>query len=280
MDPFPVFGPAIHTTDHLGGGKLVAKRTVHQGTPFPFAMPRRKKFPPFRKFSTAPDGVRRIPLRWTKEQYAQAANLLKSHGVKLTFKGNRKNNPQQLSAVRRIWRQKGRYIVSASHPKNDLTYFKQTPAQLRKWKGKVSSAQVFGNGIYFQLPARVDPKTVRIEATESGYKIITKNRTTEVITLDPKLLVKDPVAAIKKALGKRKIKRKLRYSVYGYEGDRPYDLAQFYWYSANRLMPELRDTNRFEGKLNAQQISDAFKIRIVYPTPKHGKKKSTRKRRK
>jgi len=241
-------------------------------------MPRRKKFPPFRKTTLAPDGVRRIPLRWEKEHYQQAANLLKAHGVKLTFKANRKNSPQQLSSVRRLWREKGRYIVSASHSQNNLHFFKQSPAELRKWKGKVSAAQQFGNGIYFQLPKKVDPKSVRIEPTESGYKLITKNRTTEVITLNPRLLVRDPVAAIKKALGKRKIKRKLRYSVYGYEGERPYDLAQFYWYSANRLIPELRDSERFEGKLNAQQISDAFKIRIVYPTPKHTKKKSAVKR--
>lgn len=240
-------------------------------------MPRRKKFPPFRKFSTAPDGVSRIPLNWTREQYTQAAKLLKDRGISLSYKGNRKNAPQTLAAVRRLWRQRGRYIVSAENGQNNLSFIKQTPKQIAKWKGKVSGTQIFPGGVYFQVPAGVDAKRIRIEPTESGYKVVTPTRTTEHITLDPKLLVKDPAKAIKKALGARKSKRKIRYSVYGYEGERPYDLAQFYWYSVNRLMPELTSPDRFEGKLSGQQISDAFKIRIVYPTKNDTKKKKRKK---
>jgi hypothetical protein len=239
-------------------------------------MPRRKKFPPFRRYFTASDGVKKIPLKWTKEQYIQAATLLKAHGSKLTFKGNRKNKPQTLATVRRIWRQKGRYIVSAANGQNNLHFFPQTKAQLRQWKGKVSAAQTFAGGIYFQLPGKLDRKSVKIEPTATGYKMITRSRTTEVITIDPNLLVRDPVKAIKKALGNRRVTKRLKYSVYGYEGDRPYDLAQFYWYSANRLMPELRDADRWEGKLNGKQISDAFKIRIVYPTKKHATKRANK----
>lgn len=241
-------------------------------------MPRTKKFPPFQKTKLEKDGVTRTPLRWTKEQYKTANRLLRERGIKTAWRANKKNSVQAEAALRKKWRERGRYIVSADKSQNNLHFFKQTAKQLRGWKGKVSAGQIFGNGIYLQLPNKVDPKNVRVEPTESGYKIITKTRTTEHITIDPKLLARDPVNAIKKALGKRKTNRKLRYSVFGYEGERPYDLAQFFWYSKNILIPELRSPDRFEGTLTPYQISDAFKIRIVYPTPKHGKKKKKKKK--
>lgn len=228
-----------------------------------------------------------------KNYYKDAANFLRSIGVSVTYKGNRKSTPQQRAAVTKYFNRYGGY-------KNDRTLFIKKPrSTVRALRGVVSKDQITPRGVIMVVPRGVDKRAFRYKVVGRGKGAyletrVSKQRVDRTVSLDPIKLATDPIKAARDAIAKvhpealklntRKLTESLRESikevgrvdkkktlpvgikivVAGNEQRGGSDFATFFSYFSDLYADKDNAHGRRENPTDPQAFSDLFNLKLIY----------------
>lgn len=218
----------------------------------------------------------KLPAKKIKEILTERANLLRSAGFNIAFKGNRKSSPQQRGAVQRLWFQKATYLK----PEHGFKYKKLSRSLKRR--ASVSDHQKTPRGIFVQVPS---PRAKVTVDREGGVQIRIPGelRHDTILKLDPIELAKDPLKEIKRVLKKRRPRfTKIQINGYeikgeGYTTDDPESVKLFYQYwegliagltdqeRRDELAEEHPRDMRYKGRaMSTEEAADMFTLKLIY----------------
>lgn len=200
---------------------------------------------------------------------------LRKLGFNISLKGNRKQTPQQKSAVTRLYGK-----VSGYTEDNRFKFFKLQPSKRRKLKGIFSKNTLTPRGVFIQIPKGVPRSEFKLSVSRrGGVRLQGKGMCDSFIAVDPEKLAVDPQEAFKTALGKRN-PQAVKLVVNGYESRTEkskgahaiYDLEVFFGYFNELHQAMTAEPGEYKGPIKRNQkraytdeeFADIFHLKLIY----------------
>lgn len=153
--------------------------------------------------------------------------------------------------------------------KTRIKFVKGTPSA-----DLVSARARTPTGFFVHIPKRVRKNEYKVSVERDGMLRFSVRGTEEIVVpLDARGLARDPMAEVKRAVGKRR-PVSIRIIIHGYEGHEAFSPNVFFDYMVDLFFPERREGTARQKGMSWQTIAGRFKLKLIYP-PKRAKRKTT-----
>jgi hypothetical protein len=184
--------------------------------------------------------------------YRKRQDVLRSQGVKFSFRSNAKLTPQRKSAITRQIRKKTEFL----NPKNNFQFVPIPTAKLRKLRqrGEIAAQQITSKGAYLPKPKKMRGKKTTFRVDNNGH---VETKTGKFISTFKKFRSMDVVAdpSIIQKYGEKIGAEKVFVSIKGHRADKStktgYSLKYFAQYFDLNVAEDIEDAQDNEDSPSA-----------------------------
>jgi hypothetical protein len=212
--------------------------------------------------------VKKIP----DKVYRERAAKLSKYGF--AARANKRIKPSQKTAITKLWKKTKFYITNQDKNRVEFVRVKSRYG-LKTARSVLSESQITPKGFFLQRPKGMKKGSLKYRLREGSLEIIARKRMHDVIIpISVKLILRDPIEAQRQALLGRRKPRQTRLMVNGFAGKTSYDVADFFSYMHDELIPYLKGKSAYmhrergvlrqKAPMSNRQIEDIFHLRLIY----------------